>query len=257
MTVRHNVSPKYLGMTLDRTLSYKKHLEITKMKVRSRINLLQKLAGTGWRSNGQTLRIAALALVYSTAEYCAPVWLNSSHTDKIDIQLNSAMRIITGCLKPTPLPWPPVLANIIPPEARRKEALVNIVRKHEGTNNSMLSLMIKTIPKVRLKFRKPSYITGKALLNSDFRGSVNWSKEWGNVRLGNSELISNPSIPLAGVSLPRQDWVTLNRLRTGVGRCGQLMHRWHLKDNPACDCGECQQLITLSWTARKGNSKDK
>lgn len=48
MTVRHNASPKYFGMTLDHTLSYKKHLETTKMKVSSRINLLQKLAGTGW-----------------------------------------------------------------------------------------------------------------------------------------------------------------------------------------------------------------
>jgi len=72
MTIRHNTSPKYLRMTLDRTLSYKKHLETTKMKVRSRINLLQKLAGTGWGSNGQNLRIAAMALVYSTAEYFAP-----------------------------------------------------------------------------------------------------------------------------------------------------------------------------------------
>jgi len=62
------------------------------------------------------------------------------------------------------------------------------------------------------------------------------------VRL-NKKLISNPSIPLAGFSLPRQDWVTLNRLITGVCRCGQFMHRWHLKDNPACDCGESQQTI--------------
>jgi len=96
MTIRHNASPKYLGMTLDRTLSYKKCLETTKMKVRSKINLLQKLAGTGWGSNDQTLRIAALALVYSTAEYCAPVWINSSYTGKIYTHLNSAMRIITG-----------------------------------------------------------------------------------------------------------------------------------------------------------------
>jgi len=28
-----------------------------------------------------------------------------------------------------------------------------------------------------------------------------------------------------------------------VGRCGQQMHRWRLKGNPACDCGETQQTI--------------
>jgi len=63
------------------------------------------------------------------------------------------------------------------------------------------------------------------------------------VRFRNNEFISNRSILLAGFSLPRQDWVTCNRLRTGVGKCGQLMHRWHLKENPVCDCGESQQTV--------------
>lgn len=164
-------------MTLDRTLSYKKHLEITKIKVRIRINLLQKLADTGWGSDGQSLRTAALALVCSKAEYCAPMWFNSAHTGKIDIQLNSAMRVITGSLKATPRPCALVLVNIISPAARRKEDPVNIVRKHEGTHNSMLSLMMKTIPRTRLKSRRPSWETGKALLNSDFRGITDWCNE--------------------------------------------------------------------------------
>jgi len=80
---------------MDRTLSYKKHLKTTKMKVSSRINLLQKLLGTKWGSNGQTRRIAALVLVYSTAEYCAPVWLDSKLTGKIDTQVNCSTRVHT------------------------------------------------------------------------------------------------------------------------------------------------------------------
>jgi hypothetical protein len=36
----HVVHPKYLEMTLDRTLSYKPHLEKTGMKVKSRVNLV-------------------------------------------------------------------------------------------------------------------------------------------------------------------------------------------------------------------------
>jgi len=41
-----------------------------------------------------TLPIAAQALVYSVSEYCALVWERSSHTDKIDIQLNETIKII-------------------------------------------------------------------------------------------------------------------------------------------------------------------
>jgi len=72
------------------------------------------LARTGWGADAKTLRIAALGLVYNTVEYGSQVWCNSSHVKKIDTQLNSVMRIISGTIKSTPLQWLPVLANIKP-----------------------------------------------------------------------------------------------------------------------------------------------
>ena len=42
-----------------------------------------------------------LTLLYSEAEYCAPVWCCSAHTHLIDNVLNNAMLIVTGCLRPT------------------------------------------------------------------------------------------------------------------------------------------------------------
>jgi hypothetical protein len=82
-------------------LTYNAHLTKTSKKVSARINIVRKLAGTGWGAVTETLRTAALAIVYSTAEYCAPVWLNSVHIGKIDVQLNNTMRIIFGCVKST------------------------------------------------------------------------------------------------------------------------------------------------------------
>ena len=38
--------PKYLGVTLDRTLGYKQHIHNTKMKVATRNNLLRKLSNS-------------------------------------------------------------------------------------------------------------------------------------------------------------------------------------------------------------------
>jgi len=55
------------------------------------------------------LRISTLSLVYSAAEYCASVWLNSIHTMNVDKHLNAAMRTIGGLTKSTPLKWLPVL----------------------------------------------------------------------------------------------------------------------------------------------------
>ena len=75
--------PKYLGVTLDRSLTYNTHLTKTGQKVAARVNIVRKLAGTTWGASAETLRTASLALVYSTAEYCAPVWLNSVLNSKI------------------------------------------------------------------------------------------------------------------------------------------------------------------------------
>jgi len=56
--------PKYLGVTLDRTLTYRRHLESLRKKLTSRIALPWRLAGSGWAAGATTLRIATLALVH-------------------------------------------------------------------------------------------------------------------------------------------------------------------------------------------------
>ncbi|KAJ3603145.1 hypothetical protein NHX12_030888 [Muraenolepis orangiensis] len=75
-------APKYLGVRLDRTLSFKQHLEEVKAKVTSRVALIRRLAGTTWGASAKTLRISTQALVFSAAEYCAPVWSRSPHAIK-------------------------------------------------------------------------------------------------------------------------------------------------------------------------------
>ena len=66
--LEHCEHPVYLGATLDRTLSFKTHIEKTKRKVCSRNNILSKLIGTTWGANPQTLKSTALALCYSATE---------------------------------------------------------------------------------------------------------------------------------------------------------------------------------------------
>ena len=63
---------------------------------------------------------AALSLIYSTAEYCAPAWYRSAHTRFIDSVLNDALCIATGCLRITPTDNLPVFSGIQPAELRRQ-----------------------------------------------------------------------------------------------------------------------------------------
>ena len=106
--------PVYLGVTLDRTLSYKAHIEKIKKKVGTRDNIIRKLRTSKWGATPTTLRSSALALCYSAAEYACPVWERSTHAKKLDATLNETCRMITGCLKPTNTNSLPVLAGIAP-----------------------------------------------------------------------------------------------------------------------------------------------
>ena len=59
--------PTYFGVTLDRTLTYRRHLESLRKKLTSRVALLKPLAGSGWGAGATTLRTTTLALVHSIA----------------------------------------------------------------------------------------------------------------------------------------------------------------------------------------------
>ena len=55
-------APKYLGVRLDRTLSYEKLLDEVKAKTTSRVSLIRRLAGSTWGASPQTLRVSTQAL---------------------------------------------------------------------------------------------------------------------------------------------------------------------------------------------------
>ena len=112
----------YLGVTLDRTLSYKAHIEKTKKKVGTRNNIIRKLRNSKWGATATTLRSSALALRYSAADYACPVWERSTHAKKPNATLNETCRMITGCLKPTNINSLPILAGIAPSDIRRAVA---------------------------------------------------------------------------------------------------------------------------------------
>ena len=82
--------------------------------------------GSGWGAGAKTLRIATLSVVYSTAEYCAPVWCHSAHTRLINSVVNDALHIVTGCLCPTPTDHLLVLSGIQPAELCRMGATLSL-----------------------------------------------------------------------------------------------------------------------------------
>ena len=243
-------APKYLGVRLDRMLNFKQHLEEVAGKVTSRVSRIPRLAGTTWGASAKTLRISTQALLFPAAEYCAPVWSRSPHVKKVDVAINSSLRTIYGCLKPTPVFLLPVLAGIAPAGLRRKAATLALTRKAMKHDWHILHDTTKTeVPSCRLKSRKPYNKEAQEMLSviledrsKDASIAATWKQEWeasGPTRVHRH--VSKPEEGVKGEDLRRKHWMTLNRLRTGVGRYKASMEKWGLADSAACECGEPEQ----------------
>ena len=175
MDLDNTDTPKYLGVILDRTLSYKTHN--TKMKVVTRNNLLKKLANSRWGTNARTIRTTALALCYSTAEYAAQVWERSAYAQLLNPELNQACRAITGCLKPTNVENLYLLAGIAPPEIRR--SVCARVERTKQVERETHSLFGHTPARRRLKSRR-SFLTSVQPLHfpEKLSESTNGREDW-------------------------------------------------------------------------------
>jgi len=152
--------PTYLGVTLDRKLSYREHLAKTAGKLKNRSNLLMKLAGSTWGASANTLRSSA------------PVWSCSAHTSQVDVQLNSTMRLISGTLHSTGLPWLPVLSSIEPPAIWRKAATDKLVEKIVKHNSWPIQEDILNPLLLWLTSRKPLWLD---LQPVNIKGQLRWS----------------------------------------------------------------------------------
>ena len=251
-TLPFSAEPTYLGVKLDRALTFRQHLESLRKKLTARVGLLRRLAGSSWGADAMTLRVATLALVHSAAEYCAPVWCRSAHTRLIDRPINDALRIVTGCLLPTPTDNLYVLAGILPSELRRKKAVLSLACRAQEPEHLLYDRLLSSPygGHRQLKSRHPFVPAALELLN-DFQdlgtsaaswADHRWSMEWqGSTSRLHHAFIPDVSTSPPGMHFPRPAWVRLNRLRTGVGLFRSTMHRWGMAPTAACECGAEEQ----------------
>ena len=202
----------YLGVTLDRSLSYKQHIRNKKMKVATRNSLLTKLSTSKWGTNPSTIQTTALSLSYSTAEYEAPVWARSAHANNLDPELNQACRSVTGCLKTTNVEDLYLLSGIAPPAVRRD--VCARVERHKQLTRETHSLFGQRPAARRLKSR---HCFLSSVQPANFPAKVSRCNEW-RKRLHNKshrDIINFHEELAKGYDSPWTTWRCLNRLHTG------------------------------------------
>ena len=114
-----------------------------------------------------------------------------------------------------------------------------------------LHLVISERPSpARLKSRRPFAEHAHRLLRSTPEDvssrswlSTRWNEEWRAAEHSRLHSFINTPDHVPGQDLPRRQWTTYNRIRTGVGRFGEAMKRWGLKSTSECECGAPNQSV--------------
>ena len=161
------------------------------------------------------LRTATVALVYSAAKYCAPAWCRGSHTRLIDLISNNALRIATGCQRPTTTEHLSELAGIPPAELRHREAILPFAcRAIKPTHLLYLKITAPEQEKSyrSLKLRHPfvsaakGFLTDLAHLKIKAANSAeySWNLEWGNNNTRLDNLIPNDGNLSLEIHFPRR-----------------------------------------------------
>ena len=172
----------YLGVKLDRSLTFRHHLVALRKKTIFAHHTVEAIHGLRWGAGAKTLHIATLSLVYSAAEYCAPVWCRSAHTCLIDSVLNDALHMFTGCLRPTPTDHLPVLSGIQPAELCRMGATLSLVYCGSLDPNHILHGLLSgssDTRQVRLRSRRLFVPAAQNLLGNFARLGI-CASEWTN-----------------------------------------------------------------------------
>ena len=203
--------------------------------------------GSRWGAGAKTLRIATLSLVYSTAEYCAPIWCRSAHTRLIDSVLNDALHVVTGCLRPTPTDHLPILSGIQPAELRQHSLAHRGSLDPDHILYGLLSGSSDT-RQVRLRSRRPfvpAWTTLPDLASALLNGQItNGTRSTVKMLPGSVFLCPGPVSGLLGWTYPEQLGLS-STARTGVGRFHSSMHKWGLAPSPNCECGAPEQTADL------------
>lgn len=99
------VTVRYLGLWLDTSLRWSKHVNEISEKSSKFLNLLKVLAGSGWGIHPKHLRTIYISLVRSRVDFGCFLYDNSAKSNlfKLDRIQNQALRIIGGYIKSTPI----------------------------------------------------------------------------------------------------------------------------------------------------------
>lgn len=142
---------KYLGVWIDRSLRWNKHINMTVEKVQKNLNLLKVLAGAFWGLHPKHLRHLYIALIRSRIDYSCYLYDASAkcHLDKLNKIQNQGLRIIGGFIKTTPIHVMESELCVIPLYLRRKYLAYKFCLKSKSIEDNVTNQFLSELYTLR------------------------------------------------------------------------------------------------------------
>ncbi|KAJ8404076.1 hypothetical protein AAFF_G00344260 [Aldrovandia affinis] len=172
-------------------------------------------------------------------------WSRSCHARKLDPILNETCRIVTGCIKTTPVHCLHILSDIAPPDIRR--AVITKAERTKQANDNRHLLHEHSAAQKRLSSRSSFLDTTEVLETTPIDARITeWQNQWNSLGSQTTQWMERGITPdeclSTGQDPPWAVWKTLNCLRVGEGRCKVSMKKWKTTTSDACVCGESQTM---------------
>ncbi|XP_057654757.1 uncharacterized protein LOC130893013 [Diorhabda carinulata] len=130
---------KFLGITFDKKLTWKQHIDYLKKVCQNGLNLLKTIASHKWGADYKALirsRIDYGSIVYASCE--------KTYLKQLDVLENTALRIATGALRTTPIESLHCLTGEPPLRLRRMQLSITYATSVLSNRNNPVNYNIKT-----------------------------------------------------------------------------------------------------------------
>ena len=153
--LKFNPHPTFLGVTFDRTLSFKDHVLSLQKKFHSRFRAFRSITSASWGPSKESLCTLYKAFVRPILIYASPGWFpfsSPTHITSVEKMHRFSCRVITGCLSSTPIPLLHIEA-LLPPlrVTLTHQSLSFFKRALRLPSTCPIASLANSNPRIRLK----------------------------------------------------------------------------------------------------------
>jgi len=168
-------SVRFLGVTIDNSLSWKQHIMACKKKCYAVLNLFKKLAHSNWGSDSTSLLRLFTMLIKPIMEYGLEAYSSAadSYVKSLQPIQNSAIRLATGAFRTSPVDSLHAYSSILPHEYATQIKLLNyylrlIVNPSHPLHDSIVDYEDLDPDTIDDSFPKKSFLSRAHLLNLQY-----------------------------------------------------------------------------------------